>query len=117
MSPGQILTKDDLRSEQQVVDATSQFVPSSENLEGYEVTHSLAVGSLLRRNAVSKPLCVKRGEWVSINAFGAGLHITLRGKALANGRLGERVMCVNERSQRQVLVELVGSGMGVLVRM
>jgi flagella basal body P-ring formation protein FlgA len=117
MSPGQILTKEDLRSEQQVVDATSQFVPSTENLEGFEVTHSLAAGSLLRRNAVSKPLCVKRGEWVSINAFGAGLHVTLRGKALANGRLGERVMCVNERSQRQVLVELVGAGMGVLVRM
>lgn len=117
LNPGQLLTKDDLRSEQQVVDATSQFVSSSENLDGYEVTRSMAAGSLLRRNAVSKPLCVKRGEWVSINAFGAGLQVTLRGKAMANGRLGERVMCVNERSQRQVLVELIGEGMGVLVRL
>lgn len=117
LNPGQLLTKDDLRSEQQVVDATSQFVPSSENFEGYEVTRAMAAGSLLRRNAVSKPLCVKRGEWVSINAYGAGLQVTLRGKAMANGRLGERVMCVNERSQRQVLVEMVGEGLGVLVRL
>ena len=62
-------------------------------------------------------MCAKRGEWVAINAIGRNLRITLRAKALANGRLGDRIMCVNERSNRQVLVELTGMGNGVLVRL
>lgn len=117
LTPGHLLSPNDLRSEKRVVNATEGYVASSEDLEGYEVTSALSAGGLLRRNAVSKPVCVRRGDWVAINAFGANLHITLRGKALANGRLGERILCVNERSQRQVLVELVGAGNGVLVRM
>lgn len=117
IGPGHILDSADLRSEKRVVDATSGYVPSSENLEGYEVTRSLAASTLLSRNAISKPVCVKRGDWVSINASGGSFLVTLRAKALVNGRLGDRILCVNERSQRQVLIELDGVGHGVLVRM
>jgi len=114
---GHLLKEDDLRSEMHVVDATANYVSSNEVLVGYEVTRALSAGSFLRHNAVSKPLCAKRGDWVAINALGDNLHITLRGKAMANGRLGDHIMCVNERSRRQVLVELTGSGNGVLVRL
>lgn len=114
---GHILSANDLRSEMHVVDATANYVSSSEDLSGHEVNRTVAAGDLLRRNVISKPTCAKRGEWVAINAAGQNLHITLRGKAMANGRLGEKIMCVNERSQRQVLVELTGFGNGVLVRL
>ncbi len=117
LSPGHLLEVEDLRREKRVVGATSGYVPSSEKMEGYEVTRSLGAGTLLMRNSVSKPVCVRRGDWVVINVYGSSFQITLRGKAMVNGRLGERILCVNERSQRQVLVELVGAGYGVLVRM
>lgn len=114
---GHILNEGDLRSEMHVVDATANYIFSSEDVSGYEVNRMVPAGQMLRRNVISKPTCVKRGEWVAINASGQNLHITLRGKAMANGRLGDKIMCVNERSQRQVLVELTGSGNGVLVRL
>ncbi|MDF7800940.1 flagellar basal body P-ring formation chaperone FlgA [Pontiellaceae bacterium B1224] len=114
---GHIIGESDLRSEMHVVDSTGNYLSSKENVVGHEVSRALTVGDLLRSNAVSKPLCAKRGDWVSINALGNNLHITLRGKAMANGRLGDRIMCVNERSSRKVLVELTGSGNGVLVRL
>lgn len=114
---GHILDESDVRSEMHVVESTGNYMSSKELVLGQEVTRALTAGDLLRRNAVSKPLCAKRGDWVAINALGSNLHITLRGKAMANGRLGDRIMCVNERSLRQVLVELTGSGNGVLVRM
>jgi flagella basal body P-ring formation protein FlgA len=114
---GHILASIDLMKERRVVDATVNYVPASEDLTGYEITRRIDAGEVLKHNSVSKPLCVKRGDWVSINAYGETLHITLRGKALSNGRLGDRIMCVNERSQRQVLVELTGIGFGKLVRM
>lgn len=114
---GHILSVDDLRKELHVVDATSNYISSNEDVVGQEVTRAQTVGALLRRNAISKPMCAKRGEWVAITALGKNLHITLRGKAMANGRLGDRIMCVNERSQRQVMVELTGSGSGQLVRL
>ncbi len=114
---GHILEESDLRSEMHVVDSIGNYLSSKELVTGHEVTRALSVGNLLRRNAVGKPLCAKRGDWVAINALGSNLHITLRGKAMANGRLGDRIMCVNERSLRQVLVELTGSGHGVLVRL
>lgn len=114
---GHILQEGDLRSEMHIVDATISYVPSSEEVAGYELNRTQTMGRLLRRNMISKPLCAKRGDWVSINALGENLHITLRGKAMANGRLGDRIMCVNERSHRQILVELTSSGSGVLVRL
>ena len=114
---GHLFQEDDLRSEMHVVDATANYVSSKESLIGYELNRTLIAGSLLRRNAVSKPLCAKRGDWVAINALGSNLHITLRGKAMANGRLGDRIMCVNERSHRQILVELTSTGSGILVRL
>lgn len=114
---GHILTEGDLRSEMHVVDATANYVSSAVNLFGHEINRPVESGQLVRRNVVSKPMCAKRGEWVAINAVGKNLHITLRAKAMANGRLGDRIMCVNERSQRQVLVELTSSGNGVLVRL
>lgn len=114
---GHIIDASDLRSEMHVIDSSGQYVSSKESVVGYEVTRDLPTSDLLRRNAISKPLCAKRGDWVSINAISNNLHITLRAKAMANGRLGDRIMCVNERSLRQVLVELTGSGNGVLVRL
>ena len=114
---GHILGEGDLRSEMHVVDATANYISSSEYLAGHELNRTVGAGQLIRRNVVSKPTCAKRGEWVAINASGHNLHITLRGKAMANGRLGDKIMCVNERSQRQILVELTGSANGVLVRL
>jgi flagella basal body P-ring formation protein FlgA len=114
---GCILTEEDLRSEMHVVDSSSNYVSSREMVAGHEVTRAISLGDILPRNAISKPLCAKRGDWVAVNAKGANLHITLRGKAMANGRLGDRIMCVNERSHRQVLVQLTGIGNGVLVRL
>lgn len=114
---GHILGEDDLRSEMRVVEATDNYVASVDDLFGHEVNRPQSPGDLLKRNYVSKPLCAKRGDWVAINAVSSNLHITLRGKAMANGRLGDRIMCVNERSHRQVLVELKGSGTGILVRL
>ena len=113
---GHILEAGDLRSEMHEVDAAS-YISSAEDMLGFEVNRTLAAGGLLRRTDITKPLCVRRGEWVAINAIGKNLQITLRGKAMANGRLGERIMCVNERSNRQVLVELTGQGNGTLVRL
>lgn len=116
LRPGHTLTSEDLRLEKRVVDATSGYVPGSEKMFGYEVSRGLSAGSMLLHSAVRKPVCVRRGDWVAINAYGGNMQITLRAKALANGRLGDRILCVNEQSQRQVLVEMVGSGQGVLVR-
>lgn len=114
---GHLLEKSDLRGEMHVVDATANNISCAEDLAGYEVNRTLTAGTLLRRNEINKPMCAKRGDWVAINAVGKNLQVTLRGKALANGRLGDRIMCVNERSNRQVLVELTGLGNGVLVRL
>lgn len=114
---GHILEEGDLRKEMHVVDATANHVSIAEDVVGFEMNRSMSAGTLLRSNEINKPLCAKRGDWVAINAVGNNLQISLRGKALVNGRLGDRVMCVNERSNRQVLVELTGMGSGVLVRL
>ncbi|MBN2704305.1 MAG: flagellar basal body P-ring formation protein FlgA [Pontiellaceae bacterium] len=114
---GHILEEGDLISEMHVVDSTANNISSRDDMIGFEVNRSLSVGTLLRRSEISKPMCAKRGERVAINAIGENLQITLRGKAMENGRLGERIMCMNERSNRQVLVELTGIGNGVLVRL
>ena len=43
------------------------------------------------------------------------LQISLRAKALGEGRLGDRILCMNEQSHRRLLVQLVGSKEATLV--
>jgi len=88
--------------------AAGTLVPVTETLVGMEVNRAIRADQPVSRHFFIQPLCVKRGELLTVSVVRGTLSVVLRAKALATGRRGERVMCVNERSKRRIMVRLTG---------
>lgn len=106
---GQLIQSEDLRSERLPVERKGEMrIPVGELIAGQEVDRAVKPGTPILRNYVRTPLCAKKGDYITVIAGQGNLQISLRAKALSTGRLGERILCMNERSKRQILVQLTG---------
>ncbi len=85
----------------------ARYYPVSDRITGMEIRRNLQTGQLLQMGALADPVFVKRGEIVSVLFDQGGLSVTLRARALSDGRRAERIACVNERSGRRMYVRLV----------
>ncbi len=83
-------------------------LPIDESPTGFDLNRSVQVGQPILTTYLRTPLCAKRGEWIMVTMGSEGMQVTLRAKAMDNGRLGDRILCLNERSRRQILVQLTG---------
>ncbi len=84
------------------------FIPCGELVDGLEAGRDIVAGQPLVREYIHPPLCASRGDVVNISAEVKNLRVTLRAKALSDGRLGERILCLNEQSKRRILVHITG---------
>ncbi len=106
---GQLLQAEDLRSERLPLERKGEMrIPIDETITGQEIDRAVKPGTPILRNYVRTPLCAKKGDYITVTAGQGSLQISLRAKALSTGRLGERILCMNERSKRQILVQLTG---------
>jgi flagella basal body P-ring formation protein FlgA len=95
--------------------ASRRYVPCTEPVEGLELNRNLRSGQPIVRDDLSQPLCASRGEQVSIITQVKNLRIALRAKALSDGRLGERILCLNEQSKRRLVVQMTGPRVAALL--
>ena len=72
------------------------------DLVGLEARRNLAAGSPLRHSDVVSPVLIERGQTVSIVSGGGGLRVSMQGKALASGSVGDRVLVANLNSGKRV---------------
>jgi flagella basal body P-ring formation protein FlgA len=106
---GQLLSESDLRQELLPIERKGRKrVPANESIAGQELDRNVNQGEPILRNYLRTPLCAKKGDYITVTASHGTLKISLRAKALSTGRLGERILCMNERSKRQILVQLTG---------
>lgn len=73
-----------------------------DDLGGKILRQAVPAGRALTPNMLRAPLLVRRGESVTIIAAGAGLQVRMKGKALHDAALGERVSVQNLGSKRIV---------------
>jgi flagellar basal body P-ring formation protein FlgA len=59
---------------------------------------------------LTAPDAVERGDHVIITAKSGAFEVTSRGKALANGSVGEQVLIQNLRSARTVRANVIAPG-------
>ncbi len=90
------------------------FIPATEPVAGFQVNRTFRPDQPLVRYYLQQPVCAERGELVNVQSQRGGLRVTLRARALGPGRLGERILCMNEVSKRRVLVRMVGPRLAVL---
>lgn len=72
------------------------------HLVGMEARRNLDAGTPLRHSDLISPVLVERGQTVSIVSGGGGLRVSMQGKALASGSVGDRVLVANLNSGKRV---------------
>ncbi len=113
---GAAIGPDDVRAEWVLTDVRGgRHVPAQEPVVGCEVERSILAGEALPKLQLRQPLCVEKGAQVEVTARRGGMAVKLRATALNKGRRGDRIVCLNENSKRQVVALLTGPGAADLV--
>jgi flagella basal body P-ring formation protein FlgA len=106
---GHVIAGDDLEQQALPPALGSECVPVDEELEGLELDRAVRVNEPLPRAAVMQPVCAERGDPVNVTITRGTLQVNLKARALATGRKGERILCLNENSKRRLTVKLTGA--------
>ena len=114
MPRGAIVDSGDIKEEtrwQYLSSQTTAFIIDMDQVIGKQTKRSLAAGTLLTTTMLQAPNIVQRGDRVTLVAGSGGLQVSMTGKALENGAVGDRIRVRNLKSKRQVegLVQNDGS--------
>lgn len=77
---------------------------------GNRTSRALPSGTVMEAAHLDRPLLVERGQLVTLLAVDGSIEIVTEGKALSDGRLGDRVPVENVRSGRRLTGTVVASG-------
>ncbi|MBL9011727.1 MAG: flagellar basal body P-ring formation protein FlgA [Alphaproteobacteria bacterium] len=82
----------------------------SDDVVGFSARRQLRAGLALREGDFEKPVVVRKGDAVTVVYRVPGVELTARGKAMANGGLGDTVPVVNVQSHKQIEAVITGAG-------
>lgn len=85
----------------------ARLYPATEPIAGMELRRGVPAGRILTAEMLAPPLYVRRGEMLRIVTEQGGLTVSVRARALQDGRRDELIGCVNERSGRRMYVRVV----------
>jgi flagella basal body P-ring formation protein FlgA len=110
LNRGEVIKTSDLVTERRQKSETTIDALSIDTAVGLAAKRPLRVGSMLRQDDATKPDAVQRNETVTIVYEAPGFMLTVRGKALESGSLGDTVNVLNTQSNRNVQATIVGPG-------
>ena len=87
----------------------------TKQIAGKIAVRNLIANEPLRQSDLKAPQLISRGQSVNITSRAGGLIVTMKGKALANGRAGDRLWVQNQSSNKRVEGEVTPEG-EVLIR-
>lgn len=111
---GAILTEKDVVEHWAESGGAARHYPVTQPVAGMEVRRGIPAERVLTADMLAPPVYAKRGEIVRIITQKGPLTVTLRARALSDGRRDEQIGCVNERSGRRMYVRLVRPREGIL---
>lgn len=107
LARGETLTDSDLEMRWLAASVASRYFPADRPVAGMELRRSMPAGQLLAAGMLAQPVYARRGEIVQVVSRRGGLTVSLRARALVDGRRDERILCVNEQSGRRMQVRMV----------
>lgn len=111
LARGDVLTDADVAVDRRPkVDSAADGIASSEQAIGLATRRPLRAGHPLRQAELMKPEIVHRNETVTLMYEVPGIRLTMRGKALDSGAVGDLVNVLNAQSKRTVQGNVIGPG-------
>jgi len=101
VSKGQLLTKEDIRFKSiNISKLNNHYLENETHIIGKEATRNLQAGNILTANNLTNPLLIKRGDTVNIVSQREGFKVTMKGQAMEDGSIGERINVKNLRTKK-----------------
>lgn len=98
-----LLTEADIAiDERDVSRLVSGYIADKGQLIGQRLKQPVIAGRIITPAMLQANLIVRRGQSVTLLAAGGGITISMNGKALINGALGQRIRVENSKSGRIV---------------
>jgi len=114
LNRGDVIKESDVITEKRPkVEIAGEFI-SAESAIGLAVKRPLRSGTLLRPSDLAKAEVIQRNESVTIVYEVPGVLLTVRGKALEAGAVGDLVGVLNMQSNRTVQAKVSGPGRVVI---
>jgi flagella basal body P-ring formation protein FlgA len=108
---GEVIGDSDLTYQTIAADKMPPSVATSMNdLDGKETRRYLRAGQPVRLDDVRMPILVTKGSMVTMIFDAPGITLTVSGKAITEGGLGESVTVLNPISFRQITGTVTGAG-------
>jgi flagella basal body P-ring formation protein FlgA len=111
LTQGQVIKASDVAVERR---PKANFTPATlttiEQAQGLSTKHALRAGQLIRQADVAKPELVGRGETVTMMFQVPGITVTILGKAVEPGALGDAISVLNVQSKRTIQATVIGPG-------
>lgn len=85
-------------------------ITDSADVVGFSARRQLRPGTLLRDLDFEKPIVIRKGDAVTLVYRVPGVELTARGKAMANGGIGDSVPVLNVQSRTQIDAVVTGAG-------
>ncbi len=108
---GQILTAQDLILEQRDIASLHHgYLVNLKEAIGKQVKYNIRRGQVITPAKVASQKAVKRNSRVTIVAQNPAIQVRMKGTALENGAIGDRIRVRNNSSKRELEAEVLGNG-------
>ena len=105
---GHTITSADLSLEKRDIHRVRHHITDPQRIDGMILKRPISAGAALTRAMLTAPRLVSRGDDVTIIARSGLVAISVKGKAMMNGRKGDKIR-VRNTSSRQVIQAIVTS--------
>lgn len=100
---GTSISAKDIQFKQQNISTLNQsYFTKPEQLLSLVARRNIPAGTLLSSNMLDIPELIKRNDSIIIEATAGALSVTTQGTALENGRKGEQIRVINNKSQKEI---------------
>lgn len=89
---------------------TNGYYKNTNEISGLILKRGLGQAKILTPSMVETPRIIRRGDTVTISANSGGLAIHVKGKALMDGRIGDKIRIENIRSKKKIQGIVTGPG-------
>ncbi|WP_293863771.1 flagellar basal body P-ring formation chaperone FlgA [uncultured Alsobacter sp.] len=108
---GEAIRAVDLRTERRArAELPAGALTDAGSLTGKVTRNALVAGSLLREGDLVKQDIVEKNSMVTVVYEGPGLSLSMRGKAMEAGAMGDAILIQNVQSKRAVQGTVIGPG-------
>lgn len=111
VAPGEIISKADIDwVEISARRVNRNTVMSSQQLVGQTVTRALPANKMIRNSDIARPLVIAKGSMVQMTYKSGFLTLSMQGRALENGGIGDTIRVMNPKSKKTVFARVEKEG-------